>query len=239
MHNPTRLLWSLGVALLLTGACSTVAQPRARRDVGCHLKGRSNLSLVIRRSGAERVRTLGDRSPASRRGGQGNSRVPQLVRRRRLRANVHRCKRSMGGARCAAFAISTILGNMGRCRRPVEHESHPDGYGAGDVGRLHGLLRLVRDPPGQRHLPLVRRTGRSHGGLGAADSPGSTAWTISITDVTSHLSSTQQVQYDGPGSSAEWIEEAPTVNGQQSTLANYGSRAIHEYGRGNSQVQRR
>ena len=31
------------------------------------------------------------------------------------------------------------------------------------------------------------------------------------------------VAYSGPGSSAEWIEEAPTVNGTQTTLANFGN----------------
>ena len=31
----------------------------------------------------------------------------------------------------------------------------------------------------------------------------------------------QEFAYSGPGSSAEWIEEAPTINGQQSTLADF------------------
>jgi len=55
------------------------------------------------------------------------------------------------------------------------------------------------------------------------DSPASTTWTISITDQTSGQITTQQVQYSGPGSSAEWIEEAPTVNNQQAVLANFGT----------------
>ena len=55
------------------------------------------------------------------------------------------------------------------------------------------------------------------------NSAASTTWTISISDVTSGDTSTQQVQYTGPGGSAEWIEEAPTVNNQQSTLANFGT----------------
>ncbi len=54
-------------------------------------------------------------------------------------------------------------------------------------------------------------------------SPGGTAWTITITDVTSGQTKTVVTQYTGPGASAEWIEEAPTVNNQQSTLANFGT----------------
>jgi hypothetical protein len=50
-----------------------------------------------------------------------------------------------------------------------------------------------------------------------------TSWAITITDVTSGATLTEPVQYNGPLSSAEWIEEAPTVSGQQSALANFGS----------------
>lgn len=55
------------------------------------------------------------------------------------------------------------------------------------------------------------------------NSAGSTTWTISITDLTTGQASTEQVAYTGPGASAEWIEEAPTINDQQSTLANFGT----------------
>jgi hypothetical protein len=48
-------------------------------------------------------------------------------------------------------------------------------------------------------------------------------WTIAITDLTSGSAFSQPFSYSGPGSSAEWIEEAPTINGQQSTLADFGS----------------
>jgi hypothetical protein len=50
-----------------------------------------------------------------------------------------------------------------------------------------------------------------------------TSWVITITDVTSGATLSEPVQYNGPLSSAEWIEEAPTVGGQQSALANFGS----------------
>jgi hypothetical protein len=53
------------------------------------------------------------------------------------------------------------------------------------------------------------------------NSPG--IWTIAITDTTSGQSLSQEFPYSGPGTSAEWIEEAPKVSGQQSVLANFGT----------------
>jgi hypothetical protein len=53
------------------------------------------------------------------------------------------------------------------------------------------------------------------------DSPGT--WTIAITDTTSGQDFSQAFAYSGPGASAEWIEESPKVNGQQSVLANFGT----------------
>jgi hypothetical protein len=54
------------------------------------------------------------------------------------------------------------------------------------------------------------------------DSPGT--WTISIADVTSGQSVSGAVAYNGPDSSAEWIEEAPSsATGQQLTLADFGT----------------
>jgi hypothetical protein len=61
-----------------------------------------------------------------------------------------------------------------------------------------------------------------------------TTWSISLTDnghgQTQTFSTTQS--YAGSGSSAEWIVEAPTVNGTQSTLANYGS-TVFDHGSAN------
>ena len=53
------------------------------------------------------------------------------------------------------------------------------------------------------------------------NSPGT--WTIAITDITSGQSFSQAFAYSGPGTSAEWVEEAPKVNGLQSVLANFGT----------------
>ncbi len=47
-------------------------------------------------------------------------------------------------------------------------------------------------------------------------------WTISIKDMTSGKSFSTIQTYGGPLTSAEWIQEAPTVNGRQARLAHYG-----------------
>ena len=46
------------------------------------------------------------------------------------------------------------------------------------------------------------------------------SWTIKITDGSQSFTTTQN--YTGPQTSAEWIEEAPTVGGRVAPLANYG-----------------
>jgi hypothetical protein len=48
-------------------------------------------------------------------------------------------------------------------------------------------------------------------------------WTVSIDDQTSDQSFTQSFAYDGPGTSAEFVEEAPTFQGAIQPLANFGS----------------
>ena len=53
------------------------------------------------------------------------------------------------------------------------------------------------------------------------NSPG--LWTISITDVTENQSYSDQFAYSGPGATAEWIEEDPTINGGEPQLANFGT----------------
>jgi Peptidase A4 family len=48
------------------------------------------------------------------------------------------------------------------------------------------------------------------------------SWTITIKDDTTGASFSTVKTYTGPQTSAEWIEEAPTVGGHVATLANYG-----------------
>jgi hypothetical protein len=47
-------------------------------------------------------------------------------------------------------------------------------------------------------------------------------WTITIADATTGKSSTTTHAYSGPLTSAEWIEEAPSLGGRVATLAHYG-----------------
>jgi hypothetical protein len=47
------------------------------------------------------------------------------------------------------------------------------------------------------------------------------AWTITVNDARSGTFTTVK-SYSGPGTSAEWIQEAPTVGGRLATLAKYG-----------------
>lgn len=49
-----------------------------------------------------------------------------------------------------------------------------------------------------------------------------TTWSIRITDTTSGKSFSAQKRYTGAGTSAEWIQERPLVNGALATLAHYG-----------------
>jgi hypothetical protein len=48
------------------------------------------------------------------------------------------------------------------------------------------------------------------------------SWTITISDVSRNQSFSTVQTYTGPQTSAEWIEEAPTVGGRVAPLANYG-----------------
>lgn len=48
------------------------------------------------------------------------------------------------------------------------------------------------------------------------------SWKITLVDHTTGVRFTKTVSYSGPGASAEWIEEAPTVGGSQATLADFG-----------------
>ena len=48
-------------------------------------------------------------------------------------------------------------------------------------------------------------------------------WSIYLADRTENWSFQHDFAYSGPGTSAEWIEEARTVNGKQTSLADFGS----------------
>ena len=58
-------------------------------------------------------------------------------------------------------------------------------------------------------------------------------WTISIADLTSDQSTGGEVTYDGPGESAEWIEEQTSVSpGPQPPLADFGTVQFSDLGAG-------
>lgn len=52
--------------------------------------------------------------------------------------------------------------------------------------------------------------------------PAST-WALTLSDTTQGWIFTETLSYSGPGASAEWILEAPTVGNRVATLANYGT----------------
>ncbi|MCU1430643.1 MAG: hypothetical protein JWL83_4643 [Actinomycetia bacterium] len=52
---------------------------------------------------------------------------------------------------------------------------------------------------------------------------GTTKWTIAVTNTTTGKTFSTQQNYSGPGASAEWIVEAPSIGGRTVKLANYGS----------------
>jgi hypothetical protein len=57
-------------------------------------------------------------------------------------------------------------------------------------------------------------------------------WTIDLDNTTQNWSFSQQFSYDTPGLSAEWIEEAPTVNNAVATLPDYGSTTFSDLAAG-------
>ena len=65
-------------------------------------------------------------------------------------------------------------------------------------------------------------------------SPG--IWTIEIEDVTQNWIYSGSFSYSGPADSAEWIEEAPTINGSQSVLADFDQVQFTDLGIAGSDV---
>jgi hypothetical protein len=57
-------------------------------------------------------------------------------------------------------------------------------------------------------------------------------WTIDLNDTTQGWSFSEQFPYVTPGTTAEWIEEATTVNGSVATLPDYGSTTFTDLGAG-------
>ena len=77
-------------------------------------------------------------------------------------------------------------------------------------------------PAAETVIPSITVHPGDHMSASITKGSGST-WTISITDTTTGASFSTQKTYTGPGTSAEWIEEAPSVGGRVATLATYSS----------------
>jgi peptidase A4-like protein/IPT/TIG domain-containing protein len=85
------------------------------------------------------------------------------------------------------------------------------------VELLPGALEVIGNSSG----PATVDPGDTMTASIVEDSPG--LWTIDLNNTTQSWSFSEQFAYSTPGSTAEWIEEAPTVNGSVATLADYGS----------------
>jgi len=72
------------------------------------------------------------------------------------------------------------------------------------------VIPSITDSPGDNMSASISKG--SHG-----------SWTITITDTTTGKGFMTSQSYSGPGTSAEWIEEAPSVGGHVATLATYSS----------------
>jgi hypothetical protein len=72
-------------------------------------------------------------------------------------------------------------------------------------------------------IPQTVKPGDSMTATITKSSPSTSSWNIVLNDNTQAWTFTQSVTYTGPGTSAEWIMEAPTVGGRVAPLANYAS----------------
>jgi Peptidase A4 family len=75
--------------------------------------------------------------------------------------------------------------------------------------------------PGDRMSASIYETSSTTGGGGFFHRRSEHVWVISISDTTKGWSFTTDQGYNGPGSSAEWIVEAPEVNGSIAALSHY------------------
>ncbi|MGN6089448.1 MAG: G1 family glutamic endopeptidase [Actinomycetales bacterium] len=77
-------------------------------------------------------------------------------------------------------------------------------------------------PAAETPIPSISVRPGDHMTASIAKGSGS-SWTITITDASNGGSFTTQQSYTGPGTSVEWIEEAPSIGGRVATLAHYSS----------------
>ena len=87
-------------------------------------------------------------------------------------------------------------------------------------GRAHYAAWWEILPAAETVIPSITVNPGDHISATITHGAGST-WTITISDGSQSFTINQS--YSGPRTSAEWIEEAPTVGGRIATLAHYGS----------------
>ena len=75
--------------------------------------------------------------------------------------------------------------------------------------------------PGNRMKASIFETAATTTVVSGSDTTVDHLWTLSLTNVTLGWRFTTTQAYDGTGTSAEWIHEAPVVGGATSTLARY------------------
>jgi hypothetical protein len=91
--------------------------------------------------------------------------------------------------------------------------------GNGESPQYYGWYELL--PNFEQPLPNLVEPGDSM--TASITETSKNIWKIVLTDTSEAWTFQTTQTYKTPGTSAEWIEEAPTINGLQSTLADYGS----------------
>ncbi len=90
-----------------------------------------------------------------------------------------------------------------------------------DQTRYEAWVELL--PGASVPVPGVVEPGDSMGATIIETTSTSNQWTVTLVDTTQSWSFVQTYSYATPGVSAEWIEEAPTIESGQSTLADFSS----------------
>lgn len=224
MENPKRLLWSLGILLVLTGASVTVAQSAEGATTPLTTKTtnaapQSSTAGLAQSEPAHWVtglqpHTSGPEETAESHNWSGYVDTgPQFTA-----ASAQWVVPSVQPSQSALYS-ATWVGVDGATNSDLIQTGTAQETTGGSTSYYAWYEILPSNS-----VPVFAVTPGDHIAASVQqNSPGSTAWTITITDVTSGQTKSELAQYSGPGASAEWIEEAPTVNGEQSTLANFGT----------------
>jgi Peptidase A4 family/Bacterial Ig-like domain (group 3) len=224
MHNPRRLLWALGILTLLAGTFVSVAQS----------EGATPSALATE---------VGWGTPQPLAASQPHSQPVQPVRA--LAPHLPGTEETLESTNWSGYVDTEpgaqFTGASGQWIVPSVQPSQTALYSATWVGvDGYGNEQLIQTGTAQdtsggstdyyAWLEILPAASIRIGSVSPGDHMqasvarvSGTSWVISITDLTSGSTLTQPEQYTGPGASAEWIEEAPTVNGDLSALANFGT----------------